>query len=73
LYGSQAPNVDGPVRSKLEGLEYSFNVFSTADGVVLIDIDALIAAFTWAMLATRSDDDAPAVTASSAKDVAMVR
>jgi hypothetical protein len=61
------------VRLKLEGLEYSFKVFSTLDGVVFTDIDDLTAAATWEILATRSGEDASAVPASRVMDVAIVR
>jgi hypothetical protein len=73
LYGSQLPNVEGPVRSKLDGLENSFNVAATAGDTVLTEIDDLTALVTCAVVPTRSVVDAEAIPTEARRESATVR
>jgi hypothetical protein len=64
--------VEGPVKSKLDGLEYCFNVAVTAAGVFFRDIDDLTAAVTCALVATRLDGDAATVTTEKRREAAVI-
>jgi hypothetical protein len=66
------PKVEGPVRSKLEELENSFNVAATAGDTVLIEIDDLTALVTCAVVPTGSVVDAEAIPTDARRENAIV-